>query len=161
MSNSNFKLNKPNSDSFTRYPNWILDKLLASDLPLSARLIIDIVIRHTIGYQQREVLIPNKILRKVVPVNHSDLPQIIQYLIQNRILLGGPEETRCDGRVLSYRLSVNQNGAEWDIGILPENKTALKELVRLNQRLVLDKAVSELKQEPVFKPESEENEYPF
>jgi hypothetical protein len=160
MLNSNFILYNSNPDSFTRYPNRIFDKLLESHLPLSARLIIEIVIRYTIGYQRKKVLIPNKVLRKLVPVNHSDLPLIIKALIQNRILLGGPAETRRDGRVLTYRLSVNPDVSDWAIGILLEHKTALHELVKLNQQPI-QRAVVEPKPKLVPKSESEEDEYPF
>jgi hypothetical protein len=132
--------------SFTRFPNDILDNLLLSNLPMEAKYIVSFVIRNTVGYQRRSILVEGKVLKQLLKIQHSQIPRLIQGLIQLNILKGGAVKKRSDGRILVYELSVNLKTEEWDIGIPSQNRTVVHEMLLMNQKAA---NIAALESEPV------------
>ena len=146
ISKNNFVYKPKVVDSFTRFRNDILDKLLLTNMPLESRYIVIFVLRHTVGYCRSSVLVEGKVFKQLLNIHHSRIPRFIQGLIMLNILKGGAVKKRSDGRILVYELSVNLKIEEWDIGIPSQNRTVVNEMLRMNQRT---ENIAALKSDPV------------
>ncbi|MDI6783774.1 MAG: replication protein [bacterium] len=81
ISKTNFKLEPKITGSFTRFPNELYDILLISNLPLPAVKLVFFIIRHTIGYNRRSLIVEGKVFKELLQVHHSRIPRLIRGLI--------------------------------------------------------------------------------
>ncbi len=74
-------------DSFTKFPNFILEKLIAFDLSGRELRVILCVIRKTYGYHKAAEELSLKVLSDLTGIDKSDVGKIIKNLIEREILI--------------------------------------------------------------------------
>ncbi|MCX7920312.1 MAG: replication protein [bacterium] len=104
-----------NSEYFVRYPQKVYDMILMSNLPVQAKEILDVVARFTYGFGIKSSYFPWVSIQPFVSGHKSKVNRIIKGLINARILIGGPIQSKYNKNIGGWELAINGNTDEWDV----------------------------------------------
>ena len=118
------------NNNFTKYPNKILDNILASRFGLLESKIIHAIVRRTYGYHRREAEISLRMFEKIINTDHRNIHPVIKKLVDSEIIYQ-TEGTKMKYGKPVYKYSINEESYHrWNtsIGIVKTTEAGINNI---------------------------------